>query len=231
MTSLPGLLAEHGVSAELHAIGDKIHPDSIDAEYQRRMRTALRRTEGVVWYGGRTRQEAMLITAQADIGMSWRDARLDTSLELSTKVLEYGSVGLPVVLNRTPMHEAILGVDYPLFADSLEEVADVIELAASDATIYRTAADTCSQATERFSLKEATRNVERLLDRAFPIVNRLSGRSRPLRIGIASHDLKFFGAILDHLEASPAIEVRIDHWSTLSTHDPKASRDLVDWAT
>ena len=104
----------------------------MDAEYEAMMRTALRRTPGVVWYGGRSREDAMRITAEADIGISWRDARLNTSLELSTKVLEYGSVGLPVVLNRTPMHEGLLGIDYPLFADSLEEVADVIELAASD---------------------------------------------------------------------------------------------------
>ena len=80
---------------------------------------------------------------------------------------------------------------------------------------HATAAGRCLEATERFSMKEAAKHVETLLDRAFPTVSRLSGRSRPLRIGIASHDLKFFGAILDYLEASPTIEVRIDHWPTL----------------
>ncbi len=230
MTSLPALLAERGVPVELHAIGDKIHRDPTDVEFYQRMRTALRRTPGVVWHGGQTRQDAMILSGQADIGMGWRDARLDTSLELSTKVLEYGSVGLPVVLNRTPMHEGLLGVDYPLFADSLREVADVIELAATDASAYTMAAGRCSAAARRFGLEEAARHVGSLLQRAFPSVPSLAGRSRALRVGIASHDLKFFGAILEHLEAAPEIEVRIDHWPTLSSHDPADSRALVEWA-
>ena len=46
----------------------------------------------------------MQLAASCDIGVSWRDASLDASLELSTKVLEFGVLGLPVILNRTPMY-------------------------------------------------------------------------------------------------------------------------------
>jgi len=69
------------------------------------------------------------IAAEGDIGLSWRHPELDASLELSTKVLEFGQLGLPVILNRTPMHEDLLGADYPLFAASLDDVADVAALA------------------------------------------------------------------------------------------------------
>ena len=41
MTQLPGLLAQRGVQAELHMVGDKIHNDPDDPGYHRRMRDAL----------------------------------------------------------------------------------------------------------------------------------------------------------------------------------------------
>src|ERR1035441_3461711 len=105
MTELPGLLSARGIAAELHMAGDKIH-DGPDG-YQQRMRAA-----------------------SCDIGLSWRHPDLDASLELSTKVLEFGALGLPVILNRTPMHEALLGADYPMFAASLADVAAVAATAA-----------------------------------------------------------------------------------------------------
>ena len=126
MTELPALPAARGVASELHMAGDKIHDDATG--YQQRMRDALE-GDGVTWHGGHSREEAMRLTASCDIGLSWRHRDLDTSLELSTKVLEFGALGLPVILNRTPMHEALLGADYPLFAVS---PADVVAVASVD---------------------------------------------------------------------------------------------------
>ena len=136
MTRLPALLAARGVTAEVHMVGDKVHDDPRDAGYKRRMRAALGEVgsptaDGVIWHGGQPRAEAMRIAAEGDIGLSWRHPELDASLELSTKVLEFGQLGLPVILNRTPMHEALLGADYPLFAASLDDVADVAAAAAA----------------------------------------------------------------------------------------------------
>ena len=127
MTELPALLSARGIAAELHMVGDKIHDDA--SGYQQRMRAALG-TDGVTWHGGHSREEAMRLAASCDIGLSWRHPDLDASLELSTKVLEFGALGLPVILNRTPMHEALLGADYPLFAASLADVATAAAAAA-----------------------------------------------------------------------------------------------------
>ena len=77
---------------------------------------------------------------RCDIGLSWRHPDLDASLELSTKVLEFGQLGLPVILNRTPMHEALLGADYPLFAASLDDVADAAAACAADPAVFALAA-------------------------------------------------------------------------------------------
>jgi glycosyltransferase involved in cell wall biosynthesis len=123
---------------------------------------------GVIWHGGVPREAAMQLAASCDIGVSWRDASLDASLELSTKVLEFGLLGLPVILNRTPMHEDLLGADYPLFAGSLSEVADTAAEAAADPAVAQLAAARTAAAAQSFTLESAAGRLRGYLDRAFP---------------------------------------------------------------
>ena len=226
----PARLAERGIRAELHAIGDKVHRDPADPGYQHRMQTALSSTPGLIWHGGLPREEAIRICADAHVGLGWRDAALDASLELSTKLLEYGSVGLPVVLNRTPMHEDLFGVDYPLFAGSTDDVVDALAAMATEPGLQGAAADVCRTAAAGYRLEAAAANVRVLLGRAFPSAPGLTGRERPLRVVIASHDLKFFNPILAQMRAMRELEVRVDAWSELSRHDSAKSQELVDWA-
>ncbi|MQA83987.1 MAG: glycosyltransferase [Streptosporangiales bacterium] len=238
MTSLPALLRAGGVPAELHMVGDKIHTDRADPDYGRRMLQALRSAPGVVWHGGHSREDAMQLAASCDVGLSWRHPQLDASLELSTKVLEFGALGLPVVLNRTPMHEELLGVDYPLFVgDSPEGVGDpsgavveTIATAVRSPQTYQLAADRCREAARRFTLDQAVERMRTHIDRVFPSARALAERSAPLRVGVAGHDLKFFSRLLDYLRALPGVEVRLDQWESLGSHDPVASRELLKWA-
>ena len=173
MTELPGLLSTRGITSELHMAGDKIHDGA--SGYQQRMRAALD-TDGVTWHGGHSREEAMRLAASCDIGLSWRHPDLDASLELSTKVLEFGALGLPVILNRTPMHEALLGADYPLFAASLADVATAAAAAAAQPSVYRLAADRTGHAAERFTLDRAAERLRGYLAAAVP-----SRRARRIR--------------------------------------------------
>ncbi|MBO3744673.1 glycosyltransferase [Streptosporangiaceae bacterium NEAU-GS5] len=217
MTALPARL-----DVELHMIGDKIHEHP--AGYARKMRAALD-TEGVVWHGGLARDEAMRLAATGDLGLSWRDPELDASLELSTKVLEYGALGLPVVINRTPMHEDLLGADYPLFAATLDDVVAVCKAALADETLRERAAAACVAAARRFDLDSSVRLLRRYLDRAAPAT-----APRPLKVAVAGHDLKFFTGILADLRSVRNLEVRVDHWHGLNRHDLGRSRELADWA-
>jgi glycosyltransferase involved in cell wall biosynthesis len=230
MTGLPALLAARGVASELHMAGDKIHDDP--SGYQQRMRAALG-TEGVTWHGGQSREDAMRLAASCDIGLSWRHPDLDASLELSTKVLEFGALGLPVILNRTPMHEALLGADYPLFAASLPDVVDVAAAASAGAGLYRLAADRTSRAAEQFTLDRAAERLRGYLARGIRRPASSAGSSRrstPLRVVVAGHDLKFFTPLLSYLRRQPDLEVRLDQWAALGKHDPTASRELAAWA-
>jgi glycosyltransferase involved in cell wall biosynthesis len=233
MTRLPGLLAERGVSAEVHMVGDKIHNDPADPGYQRRMREALGQpdgsgNDGVIWHGGQPRAEAMRIAAAGDIGLSWRHPDLDASLELSTKVLEFGMLGLPVILNRTPMHEALLGADYPLFAATEDDVADAAAAVARNADLFRLAADRTAAAAAGFTMERSAARLRAYLDRA---VARIPAQdAAPLRVVIAGHDLKFFTRLIDYMRLQPGIEVRVDQWASLGEHDVAASKELAAWA-
>ncbi|HZC41184.1 MAG TPA: glycosyltransferase family 1 protein [Streptosporangiaceae bacterium] len=236
MTQLPGLLASRGVPAEVHLVGDKIHDDPADPGYAARMRAALGtpgepRGGGVSWHGGQSRQRAMAIAAGCDIGLSWRHPSMDASLELSTKVLEFGLLGLPVILNRTAMHEDLLGADYPLFAATLADVADVAARAVADPAAARLAAARTSAAASRFTLDAAAGRLRGYLARAFPrpaVPARPGGG--PLRVVVAGHDLKFFGYLMEYFRRVPGLEVRVDQWAGLGQHDPGSSAELARWA-
>jgi glycosyltransferase involved in cell wall biosynthesis len=229
MTELPGLLAARGVAAELHMIGDKIH--NSPGDYQQRMRAALE-AKGVTWHGGHSREDALRISAGCDIGLGWRHPELDASLELSTKVLEYGAIGLPVILNRTPMHEGLLGADYPLFAASLADVVEVAAAAAADPQLYREAADRTGQAAEQFTLDRAAERLRGYLSRALPKPSPggAAAAAPKRRVVVAGHDLKFFTPLLDYLQRQPDLEIRLDKWAALGQHDQAASRELAEWA-
>jgi glycosyltransferase involved in cell wall biosynthesis len=251
MTLLPELLAARGVRAELHLVGDKIHDDPADPGYAKRMRAALAGPApgpaadpprgGVVWHGGLPRQQAMATAAACDIGLGWRHPSLDASLELSTKVLEFGILGLPVILNRTPMHEALLGTDYPLFARDLTEVADLAAGAAADPALSRLAARRTGAAAQHFTLDAAATRLRGYLAGAFPGRAgpaggagraRLAARSANgrLRVLVAGHDLKFFTGLLGHFRSLPELEVRVDQWEGLGRFDPGRSSALARWA-
>jgi glycosyltransferase involved in cell wall biosynthesis len=233
MTALPALLAARGVDAEVHMVGDKVHSDPRDPTYFKRMRDALGEVgapavPGVIWHGGQPRAEAMRLAAAGDVGLSWRHPELDASLELSTKVLEFGQLGLPVILNRTPMHEALLGADYPLFAASLDDVADVAA-SALDPAVFDLAASRTSAAAASFALDRAAGRLRAYLARAVSPAAP-AGSGAPLRVVIAGHDLKFFNALLGHFRLHPDLEIRVDQWAALGEHDEAKSRELAEWA-
>jgi glycosyltransferase involved in cell wall biosynthesis len=235
MTELPALLAARGVPAEVHMVGDKVHDDPKDASYKRRMRGALGEigspsVPGVIWHGGKPRAEAMAIAAAGDIGLSWRHPDLDASLELSTKVLEFGQLGLPVILNRTPMHEELLGADYPLFAASVEDVADAAALVVSSPSVFALAASRTSAAAAEFALEKAAGRLRGYLSRAVEAEAAPGAPAKPLRVVIAGHDLKFFNRLIAYFNLQPGLEVRVDQWKALGEHDESVSKELAQWA-
>lgn len=235
MTQLPRQLAGLGITAELNMVGDKIHNPKDLPQWATEMETALKTSPNVIWHGGMSRSAAMQQSARSHIGLSWRAEELDASLELSTKVLEFGSMGIPVVLNRNLMHEELLGSDYPLFVDADSDVAKVLAAVAKDPQSLAKAAASITSATAAFSMSSSVRRVKKLLEHHIPLPSSgvqtfVNTHGRPLRVVVASHDLKFFTKIAAFWQGMPGIELRFDHWPAINRNEGRISKAMLKWA-
>ncbi|PQZ96538.1 hypothetical protein CQ017_17555 [Arthrobacter sp. MYb224] len=126
MCEIPSKAAELGINVELTMVGDKIQYDATDPTWSTRMRQKINDSTGVAWLGRMSRQETMRELTKHDIGLAWRSSELDSSHEISTKLLEYLACGVQPLLNRTAMHESLLGTAYPLFIDN-GDVLDALQ--------------------------------------------------------------------------------------------------------
>jgi glycosyltransferase involved in cell wall biosynthesis len=127
------------------------------------------------------------------------------------------------------MHEALLGADYPMFAADLQDVVAIAENAAADPAVVKLAASRTSAAAAEYTLDKAVSRVRRYLDAALPRAGEAPGGTA-LRVVVAGHDLKFFTPLLNYLRKQPGLEIRVDHWRTLSEHDEQVSEEMARWA-
>lgn len=152
-------LREAQPDAELHVLGDKIHRPPDRPDFHEEATRALRETEGLRWHGAVPRTAVHGLLAECDLALSIRDPSVEAARELSTKVLEYGAAGLPVVLNRAPAYEQLLGEDYPLFLEDPAEAAELLAGPALDPGLRAAAATACHAASREFTV---TRVADRL---------------------------------------------------------------------
>lgn len=220
-------------TAELHVLGDKVHrPTRQPAFYAEAIR-ALTETPGLHWHGAVSRSSVGARLAECDLALSIRDPRVEAAREISTKVLEYGAAGLPVVLNRAPAYEALLGVDYPLFIEHPEDAPALLTGPAQRTETRFVAAAACRAASREFTF---SRIGERLAPHLSSSVAawRQSNRARGARspgssILIAGHDLKFTDPIREAISSAGAAVVE-DVWLHHTEHDEAASQAALEQA-
>jgi hypothetical protein len=168
---LSGFRQAHAREPRLRLVvaGDHFKPDPDLPSFAAEARHLLTSTPEVRWVGAVAREEARRLVAAADVGIGWRSAELDHSLELSTKVLENGVLGTPTILNPTPMHRRLFGEDYPLFASGTGEYVDVLVRCANDRDVVRSAAGRAREVAEAFSYGA-------VLERVLPVLSAAAGR-------------------------------------------------------
>jgi glycosyltransferase involved in cell wall biosynthesis len=210
---------------ELHVAGDKIHDPPDDPSYKPAVQAALEGTEGLVWHGAVSRERVAELLVACDVALSARHASMDASLELSTKVLEYGAANVPAVINRNPLHERLFGGDYPLFIDHLDDLAAVLDRTLSDADAWRAPEDTAHEVAQASPSPGCASGSRR---RWPPPGRRASARWRAGCV-VTGHDLKFTGPLVEMLRRAGA-EVREDRWHGHTGHDAKASEEALAWA-
>ncbi len=212
--------------SELVMIGDKIHDEPDKPDYAGRMQNALNDTRGLNWLGAQSREAVQKQLQQARVGLSWRHESMNDTVEYSTKILEYGGAGCAAILNRNPLHEQLLGNDYPLFANSPEEFCSQLTRALSEPQVTLQAATALKQLAERHTFSTRVREMREWLDEAPK-----APKSKPkTRVLVAGHDLKFFTLLQKKLEATGQFEFLTDQWQHHNKHDEAKSYALLEQA-
>lgn len=216
---------------QLHVFGDKIHDPPGAPGFKSRVKSTLENTEGLYWHRAVPRSELSRRLPTMDFAWSWRRAEVNSSLELSTKVLEYGAAGLPVVLNRSPLYERLLGNDYPLFATTADAVLSVIRQAAEAPEILEEAATATRQASRAHTFSRVYQDylrqpLESVKRRVRARAATVQEKRRLPKVLVAGHDLRFLGLVTERLEELGA-PVSTDRWSSHSAHDEARSRSLL----
>lgn len=213
-------------TSELVMIGDKIHDEPDIPTYQQRMRKALESTSGLRWLGALSRDAVQQQLQQARVGLSWRDESMNDTLEYSTKILEYGGAGCAAILNRNPLHEQLLGYDYPLFVNSPEDFTSQLARALGKPEVAQQAADTLHKLAQRHTFSTRVGEIRQWLEET-PKAPAAKSKTHVL---VAGHDLKFFALLKQKLEASGQFEFFIDQWQGHNQHDEAESRALLEKA-
>ena len=80
------------------------------------MKELLQTSPNTIWHGGLSREDTLNLMSTMDICWGYRSKLLEeNTLELSTKTLEYLSLGLPTIISRNSINESVCGKRIPLF--------------------------------------------------------------------------------------------------------------------
>ena len=212
---------------ELHIFGDKIHNPPELPDFQSTVLSYLENTAGVVWYRGLSREEVLSHMARMDLGWAWRSPELENNtLELSTKILEYGRCSLPVILVRNKVNEKLLGPDYPLFVNTYDEVVALLHRLVSSPDILVAASAKTYAASEQFTVEKVRDKYVRPLFSYLStpeILDRLTKRGSML---VNGHDLKFIDRLCRKF-SDRGYGVAVDNWEGHNEHDVGKSRKLI----
>lgn len=236
---LPSELKKLGIESTLYLVGEKINRGVTDPGFAAKMKATLHSAqegefEGVVALGSLPRAKSIELIQSADIGIGWRTASLDSSLEVSTKALEYSAAGTPPVINRNADHERLFGNDYPFFVSADATAKELAELLAENYQKLASARMAASSAALPYSMNAAEARLRNSFKRRqvgdIGTEIELKPTQEPTKIVVASHDLKFAGELVSRLQKDRNFEVRFDHWETLHKHDKKHSLACAEWA-
>ncbi|QYF89897.1 glycosyltransferase [Arthrobacter sp. PAMC25284] len=223
--------------SHFRVFGDKFNADSPD--FVGKMKTALSETIGLEWKGAISREQLQQEMRRTRVGLSWRAESMDSSLEFSTKLLEYGAAGCAAIVNRNPLHESLLGTDYPLYANSASEFLAKLELALTSDEVAQASADRLCTVAIDHTFSNRVETLKKWLELSpRQLLPRAAVREQPLNVLVAGHDLKFFRGLQRCLEASGDFKFQVDEWSGHAKHDTDQSKrklaraDIVfcEWA-
>lgn len=214
-------LRKKGLNVELHVYGDKIHNPPEDKTFKSEVEAALNNTEGLIWHKAKPRAEVIEAMRTYDLAWAWRRPELEENTdEISTKFLEYSSVGLPMLVIGNKITTKLLTKDYPLFVNSFDQLVPTIRKIISNPEMIKQASALVYSASKEFSFSAVRENY---ID---ALVEPLHSREKSKTILFAGHDLKFVDKLMDKFAAG-GYTVLTDKWQGHNKHDEAKSKELL----
>lgn len=147
--------------AELHVFGDKIHNPADDPDFRPLVQARLEAGAGLQWHGALDRDALMRRLQAMHASWAFRDPAFEhETLELSTKVLEYASLGVPMILARSEVFEGVLGKDYPLFAATRAQAGELLRALATSRVLRADAGERLRDVAQRYTFAAVRRQLD-----------------------------------------------------------------------
>jgi glycosyltransferase involved in cell wall biosynthesis len=98
------------------------------------------------------------------ISSGWRDDSFNSTVEISTKVLESAALGIPILMRPAPVQIAVFGENLPIWVESEEDFITAYTSLISDHELYKTTAKKMRQAVKRYSFSQTLRRLRVYFD-------------------------------------------------------------------
>ncbi|TCM68379.1 glycosyltransferase involved in cell wall biosynthesis [Acinetobacter calcoaceticus] len=213
-------------------IGSKINSSKTDKFFVKRIKEKLEYFESYSnfeWVKQLDRQSTISKVSQASFMLSLRQDVYDTSNEISTKLLEAMSVGTLPILKKTAANIKLIGVDYPGYVNRISEINAVTANIISQPKLYFYWAKKLQDIVGKFTFEYTYSSKLSSYYEVKKITNNPVLKQKK-KILIASHDNKFFNRVIRFLQQDSNLEIKFDDWTTTLRHDPKKSKELLQWA-
>jgi glycosyltransferase involved in cell wall biosynthesis len=196
------------------------YPEFFKAMDQFRARVQQGGMAGISLVSNLAHTEAKTLMGQADFAWCLRHDRYDDVIEISTKIVEFCTLGVPPILNDNALNRSLFGDDYPYLIDiATEDVGArlIAFMQGRDTVFYDVARGRIADIAARFSAPALSDSLGRAI-RGHPLAApALSQQTR--RIMIATHERKFLRQFLDRLRGDRNVHVSWEPWK--STNRPE----------
>lgn len=174
--------------------------------------------------------EAKALMSQADFAYCLRHDRYDDVIEISTKIVEFCTLGVPPILNDNALNRALFGDDYPYMIDITRDEIDAKVIAfmrTRGSATYAAAQARIAEIAARFSAESLSDSLGRAIRGYSTDVPALTTKQR--KILIPTHERKFLRQFLDRIRGDRNISLDWEVWkSTVKSEKPPKVPAHVD---
>lgn len=169
------------------------------------------------------------LMAKARLAYCLRHPQYDDNIEISTKIVEFCTLGVPPILNDNGLNRSLFGDDYPYLVDITkgnisQQVLDI--MMAEEQEDYQKARAVIKTIAAQFSAESLAKTLGNVIRGSDVDAPKLTQKSR--HILIATHETKFIKGFLNRIHADKSIRVDWEHWISTATPPKKYDQMHAD---